>query len=374
MNEKTPLIRISKRESLDPRMIWVIRVLAFIFALVLSCLVFMAAGANPAEAYKTMISGALGKKSGIRQVIKTATPLLGTALALAPCFKMKFWNIGAEGQVTVGAMAASFFAIYFGKSWNSGILLVVMGIASMILGAVWAGIPAVFKAKWKTNETLFTLMLNYIAIGIVGWLQGGPWEGKKGSQVIPNFPDAAVLPKVLGVHCGWIIVLLLVAFIFVYMNYTKHGYEISVLGESENTARYAGMNVTAITVRTACLSGAICGLVGFMVASGANQTLYADVADGVGFTAITVAWLAQLNPFAMIVISLLFGVLSKGASSMQTGMSIPSSVSDIIKGLLLFCLLGCEFFINYKLSFRHSDEKKSAAGDKTEAQNTGKEA
>ena len=198
-----------------------------------------------------------------------------------------------------------------------------------------------------------------VLIACLLYTSGGPWEGKQGSQVIPNFAPAAVLPKVFGVHCGWIIVLLLVAFIFVYMNYTKHGYEISVLGESENTARYAGMNVTKITVRTACLSGAICGLVGFMVASGANQTLYADVADGVGFTAITVAWLAQLNPFAMILISLLFGVLSKGASSMQTGLAIPSSVSSIIKGLLLFCLLGCEFFINYKMSLRHSEEKNS---------------
>ena len=360
MNEKTPLIRISKRENAGKGYIWFVRAMAFLFALLLSCLVFAAAGADPVEAYGTMISGSLGKKSGIRQVVKTAAPLLGTALALAPCFKMKFWNIGAEGQITVGAMAAAFFAINFGTKLPSPVLLTAMGIGSMVLGAIWAGIPAAFKAKWHTNETLFTLMLNYIAIGIVGWLQGGPWEGKQGSQVIPNFVEAAVLPKVLGVHCGWIIVLILVVFIFVYMNYTKQGYEISVLGESENTARYAGMNVSVITVRTACISGAICGLVGFMVASGANQTLYADVADGVGFTAITVAWLAQLNPFAMIIISLLFGVLSKGASSLQTGMGVPSSVSEIIKGLLLLCLLGCEFFINYRRTFRgHSvGEKK----------------
>ena len=355
MNEKAPLIHISKRENMSRGRIWVIRLLAFLTAILLSCLVFLAAGANPVEAYSTMISGALGKKSGIRQVVKVAAPLLGTALALAPCFRMKFWNIGAEGQITIGAMAAAFFAINFGNKWPSAPLLIIMGLASMLMGAVWAAIPAAFKARWKTNETLFTLMLNYIAIGIVGWLQGGPWEGKKGSQVIPNFADAAVLPKVLGVHCGWIIVLLLVVFIYIYMKYTKHGYEIAVLGESENTARYAGMNVMKITVRTACLSGAICGLVGFMVASGANQTLYASVADGVGFTAITVAWLAQLNPFAMVIIAILFGVLSKGASSLQTGMGVPASVSDIIKGLLLLCLLGCEFFINYKLNFRGHD-------------------
>ncbi len=357
MHEKTPLIRISKRENMSSRNIWLIRLAAVAVAVLLSFIVFGIAGANPFKAYATMFAGALGKKSGIRQVVKIATPLLGASLALAPCFKMKFWNIGAEGQITVGAMAAAFFAINFGAKWASPVLLICMGIGSMILGAVWAGVPALFKAKWGTNETLFTLMLNYIAIGIVGWLQGGPWEGKEGSQVIPNFNKAAVLPTVFGVHCGWIIVLILVVFIFVYMKYTKHGYEIAVLGESENTARYAGMNVLKITVRTAAISGAICGLVGFMVASGANQTLYSDVADGVGFTAITVAWLAQLNPFAMVVIALLFGVLGKGASSLQTGMGVPSSISEIIKGLLLLCLLGCEFFINYKLTFRQSDKK-----------------
>lgn len=359
MNEKQPLIRISKRENVSQKETWMIRFLAFLVAIILSGFVFMAAGANPFAAYGTMIAGSLGKKSGIRQVIKTAAPLLGTALALAPCFRMKFWNIGAEGQITIGAMAAAFFAINFGASWNSPVLLITMGIGAMAMGAIWAGIPALFKAKWKTNETLFTLMLNYIAIGIVGWLQGGPWEGKEGSQVIPNFKEAAVLPKVFGVHCGWIIVLILVIFIFIYMKYTKHGYEISVLGESENTARYAGMNVLKITFRTACLSGAMCGLVGFMVASGANQTLYADVADGVGFTAITVAWLSQLNPFAMVVISILFGILNKGASSLQTGMSVPSSISEIIKGLLLLCLLGCEFFINYKMTFRSKNDKNA---------------
>ena len=175
------------------------------------------------------------------------------------------------------------------------------------------------------------------------------------------FDAKAVLPKVMGVHCGWILVLLLVGLMFIYMNYTKHGYEIAVLGESENTARYAGMNVGKVTVRTAMLSGAICGLVGYMVASGVNQTLYADVAGGVGFTAITVCWLSQLNPFAMIVISLLLAVLSKGASGLQTALSIPASISDIITGVILLCMLGCEFFINYKLIFRRKASGKEAA-------------
>ena len=360
MNTKEPLIRLAKREDMKKQYVWMIRLAAVLFALIIGGLIFFVVDTNPVKAYGVMIAGSLGKKSGIRQVVKTAIPLLGTALALAPCFKMKYWNIGAEGQITMGAVGASFFAINMAKSMPSAPLLIVMGLASLILGAFWALIPAFFKSKWGTNETLFTLMLNYIAIGIVGWLQGGPWEGKPGSQIIPNFEKNAVLPRIFGVHIGWIIVLLLVVFMFIYLTKTKHGYEIAVLGESENTARYAGMNVGKVTMRTAALSGAIAGLVGFMVASGANQTLYADVAGGVGFTAITVCWLSQLNPFIMIVISVMLAILSKGASTLQTELAVPASISDIITGIILLCMLGCEFFINYKMIFRKSHEGKEA--------------
>lgn len=372
MPEKEPLIRLTKRENMSKSRIWLIRLGALVFAIILGGIVFMIAGANPVTAYGTILSGSLGKASGLRQVVKTAVPLLGTALALAPCFAMRYWNIGAEGQITMGAMAASFFALNMAASMPSPVLLIVMGIASIIFGAIWAGIPAFFKSHWGTNETLFTLMMNYIAIGIVGWLQGGPWEGKPGSQIIPMFDKAAVLPKVFGVHIGWIIILLLTVFMYIYMSKTKHGYEIKVLGESENTARYAGMNVTKVTIRTACLSGGIAGLVGFMVASGANQTLYSDVAGGVGFTAITVTWLAQLNPFAMIAISLMLAVLSKGASSIQTTLGVPASISDIITGIILLCMLGCEFFINYRMIFRSKEHHAETPAPAVSA--TGEEA
>ncbi len=355
MHKKEPLIRLAKREDMPKGEIWAIRLSSVVVALLLGCIVLAIAGANPIKAYGIMISGSLGRASGVRQVVKAATPLLGTALALAPCFKMKYWNIGAEGQITMGAVGAAFFAINFAKKWNSPVILIVMAIAAMVFGAVWAGIPAVFKSRWGTNETLFTLMLNYIAIGIVGWLQGGPWEGVKGTQIIPNFHKSAVLPKLFGVHIGWVIALVLVVLMYIYLNKTKQGYEIAVLGESENTARYAGMNVTLVTIRTAMISGAIAGLVGFMLAAGTNQTLHADIAGGVGFTAITVCWLAHLNPFAMIVIAAMLAVLTKGANSLQTAMQVPASISDIITGIILLCMLGCEFFINYKMIFRHHD-------------------
>lgn len=336
-----------------------IRIAAFFAALIIGMLVFSIVDTNPLEAYAAIVRGALGKKAGIRQVIRNAIPLLGTALALAPCFRMRYWNIGAEGQITMGAVAVTFFAVHFGKILPAPVMLTVMGIGGVIFGALWAVIPALFKARWGTNETLFTLMMNYIAIGIAAWLVGGPWEGKPGSQIMPMFDTSAILPKLLGVNSGWLIVLVLTVLVYIYMKYTKHGYEIAVLGESENTARYAGMNVGKIIIRTASLSGAICGLVGFIVASGTDMTLYSTVANNAGFTAITVCWLAQLNPFAMIIIALLLAVLSKGSSTLQTVMGVPPSITGIITGIILLCMLGCEFFINYKMFFRGHHEKEA---------------
>ena len=359
--KKMPLIRLAKRDSMDPRKVWAIRLGSILIALLLGSLVILITGNNPFTAYGTMISGALGKKTAIRQTVKIAVPLLGCALAIAPCFRMRFWNIGAEGQITAGAIAATYFGLYWVDKLPSVLLLIVMALAAALAGGIWGLIPAFFKAKWNTNETLVTLMMNYIIIGVVSWLQGGPWEGRPGSQIIPQFDRAACLPKVFGVHCGWIIVLVLVVVIFIYMRYTKHGYEIAVIGDSINTARYAGMNVGRIMMRTMLLSGAISGIVGFIVVSGANGTLYNGVADGVGFTSITVAWLSQLNAFAMIVISMMLAVLSKGAETLQTQLSVPASISDIITGLLLFCMLGCEFFINYRLIFRSKHQETEAA-------------
>lgn len=358
MQEKTPFIRLAKRDDLKKWQIWSIRGASFLVAILLGALLLALLGNNPFKAYFTILDGSLGKKTAIRQTVKIAVPLLGTALAIAPCFKMRFWNIGAEGQITAGAIAASYFALFYYDKMPSAVLLVVMAVAGMLAGGIWALIPAFFKAKWGTNETLFTLMMNYIIIGVVKYLQGGPWEAPpKGSQMIAQFDSAACLPKVFGVHSGWIIVLMLTVVMFIYMRYTKHGFEISVIGQSENTARYAGMNVGKIIMRTMFLSGAIAGLVGYIVASGANNTLYDGVAGGVGFTAITVAWLAQLNPFAMVGISGLLAVLEKGADTLHTRMAVPASISDIITGLFLFCMLGCEFFINYRLIFRKKQKE-----------------
>lgn len=367
----TPLVRLAKRDVMPRQVTWAIRGAALIVALFLGGLIisittygvpsFLGIFTNIFTAYGTLLDGALGKATAIRQTVKMGIPLLGCALAIAPCFKMRFWNIGAEGQITAGATLATYFALFWADKLPSPALLLVMAIAGMVGGGLWGLVPAFFKARWGTNETLFTLMMNYIIIGVVKWLQGGPWEKMpRGSQQIPQFAAAAQLPRVAGVYCGWIIVLVMTVLMFLYMKYTKQGYEIAVVGESENTARYAGMNVGGIVMRTMFISGAISGLVGFMLVSGANGTLYDGVAGGVGFTAITVAWLSQLNPFGMVAVSGLLAVLEKGADTLQTRMQVPASISDIMTGLVLFIMLGCEFFINYRLIFRGSEQKKGA--------------
>ncbi|MBO8436891.1 MAG: ABC transporter permease [Spirochaetes bacterium] len=356
--ERTPLIRLAKRTEMKRSSMWMIRVGSILIALILGCLPMILTGNNPVSAYGVIIQGSLSRPVYLKQTIRTAIPLLGCALAIAPCFKMKFWNIGAEGQITMGAVAATYFALFWYNKIPHVPLLIIMAFTAAIAGGLWALIPAFFKAKFNTNETLFTLMMNYIAIGIVAWLQGGPWEGRKGSQLIPMFNDNARLPTVFGVNCGWIIALVLVVLMYIYMNKTKQGYEIAVVGDSVNTARYAGMNVGWIIMRTMFISGAISGIVGFIIVSGANFTLYSGVADGVGFTSITVAWLSQLNSFAMIVISMILAVLEKGSNTLQTRMSVPASIADIITGILLFCMLSCEFFINYKLIFRRKGNNK----------------
>lgn len=359
---REPLFHIVKRDTLPWYQAWGIRAVAIVLALLLCALITtLCTHLNPIKVFGTMFGGAFGSPRKIWILGQNLAILLCISLAVTPAFKMRFWNIGAEGQITAGAIAASYFALYWVGRVPSAVLLLIMGLAGAVAGGIWALIPAFFKAKWNTNETLFTLMMNYIIIGVVRWLQGGPWEGRPGSQIIPQFDRAATLPKVLGVHCGWIIVLILVVFMHVYMNHTKHGYEIAVIGDSINTARYAGMNVGHVMMRTMFLSGAISGLVGFIVASGANTTLYDGVAAGVGFTSITVAWLSQLNAFAMIVISMMLAIISKGAETLQTRLAVPASISDIITGILLFCMLGCEFFINYRLIFRSSKTEKEAA-------------
>ena len=243
--------------------------------------------------------------------------------------------------------------ICLGDKLPNGLLIVLIVIAGILAGAVWAVIPAIFKAKWNTNETLFTLMMNYVATQLVAYFII-VWESPKGSGkvgIINQSTEAGWLPQIGGYKylLTILVVAVLTVLVYVYLNYSKHGYEISVVGESERTARYVGIKVGKVIVRTMLLSGALCGFAGFLAVSAVSHTLSTSTAGGRGFTAIIVAWLAKMNPFVMILISALLSFLDKGAVQIASDFGLNEYVSKIISGVILFFILGSEFFINYQV-------------------------
>ena len=340
---------VIERAGISGRRAAIYRLLAVLLALCTGGLFFLALGVNPFAVYGTLLSGALGTVSSLRETVKLAIPLCVTSLGVTLAFKMRFWNIGAEGQISVGAIAAAFFALTC-PTMPQPFLFLTMALAAILAGGLWGLIPAYFKAKFGTNETLFTLMLNYVAIYLIQLLREGPWrDPRSGFPKVPMFEKAARLPQVFGVHIGWIVALALVALVWLYLKKTKQGYELTVVGENENTARYAGMNVSKIILRTMFLSAAICGLAGMLQASGADKTLSDTVAGGRGFTAITIAWLSRLSPLAILLVSCLFACLTKGSGTIQSLFNISASAAEVFQGIILFFVLGCEFFIRYEL-------------------------
>lgn len=360
MHSREPLIRTAKRADLPRKKVYLLRALALLFALIAGGLFILSIGQNPFVIYATIIQGAFRSTMVIQATIKVMIPLMICALGITLAFKMRFWNIGAEGQMIMGAVFASYFAL-FHSDWPHWLLIIVMLAAGFIGGGLFGLIPAYFNGKWGTNETLFTLMLNYIALYIIGLLRDGPWADPKspGFPKIARFEPNAQLDKIFGVQIGWIFALIILVLVFIYLKYTKHGYEISVVGESHGTANYAGMNVKKILLRTMFLSGGICGIAGMAQATGSDMTLATGVAGGVGFTAIIVAWLAQLSPAGILLVSFLFSVLEKGSTVIQSEYGLSVDCADVLQGIILFCVLASEFFIRYKFVIRKKGGSKS---------------
>lgn len=343
-------MRMIKRTDMTKRKAIIIRTLAIIFALALTSILILAIGHNPIKVYVSMIEGAFGSAYRIKDTISITIPLVVTSIGIMIAFKMKFWNIGAEGQIIMGATAAGYVALNYGDMPQI-ILLPLMFVVGFIGGGIWAFIPAFFKVKFGTNETIFTLMMNYVALKLVTYLQFGPWKNPDamGFPVMANFSENGIMPKVFGVHFGWIVAVVLVVVTTYVMRYSKKGYEISVVGESIDTANYAGLNVKHIILSSLFVSGGIAGIVGMMQASGVNETLSMQVAGGYGYTAIITAWLSGLKASIILPVSLLFAVMIKGGSFIQTAYQIPQSAADILQSVILFFVIGCEFFIQYKM-------------------------
>jgi simple sugar transport system permease protein len=363
MNHLTrePFIRISKRDGLPLWQSWLIRAAALLLALVVCAVVIYAiVQLNPLKVYGAMWQGAFGtvKRSWI--TLRDAMMLLCIGVGLAPAFKMRFWNIGAEGQILVGGIATAACMIYFGASLPTWALLLLSFAVSCLAGALWGLVPAVFKARFGTNETLFTLMMNYVAIQLTSFFVA-KWENPYGSNtvgVINQAGKAGWFPSLFGQQymLNVLLVLALTVFAYIYLRYSKHGYEIAVVGESERTARYIGIDVRRVIVRTMALSGAICGLAGFIAVAGASHTISTSTAGGRGFTAIIVAWLAKFNTLVMILVAALLIFLEKGAIQIASQYNLNDYASQMITGIILFFILGSEFFINYRLIFRGKKE------------------
>ena len=319
-------------------------------------------GENPIGVYKTMFAGAFGTKRKAWILGQNLAILLCVSLAVTPAFKMRFWNVGGEGQILAGGLATAACMILLGDKVPNWLLMVLMVISSIVAGAIWGGIPAICKAKWNTNETLFTLMMNYVATQLVAYFVI-LWEVPKGAGkigIINQNTQAGWLPQIGSYKylLNILIVAVLTLVMYFYLKRSKQGYEISVVGESERTARYVGINVGKVIVRTMMISGGLCGFAGLLLVGGTDHTITTTIAGGRGFTAVMVAWLAKFNPLMMVFTSLLLVFLSRGASEITTIYGLNHSFGDILTGIILFFIIGSEFFISYRLSFLKQTKKE----------------
>ena len=374
---REPLIHLTKRVGMPFWQAWLIRIAAVVLGLIvcgaIAFLLMEKLQKDPAKIkdfYFSFIKGSFLNVNRRTKLVtfsdtkmwtflKDTSILLCISLALTPAFRMRFWNIGGEGQTLMGVLGAIAVNFYLGGKIEEWLLLVLMFLAAIVSGALWGVIPALFRARWGTNETLFTLMMNYVATSLVAyflliWVPSGSSSlAKMKTGKLPSFGSDYL------VIC--LSVLLLAVGLYIYLNYSKHGYEISVVGESVRTAQYVGIGVGKVIARTMVLSGALCGFAGYLIGAGLDQTITVNSAGGNGFTAIMVTWLAKFNPLFMLLTGALITLLNHGASQISEDFNVSGAFPDVIVGIILFFIIGSEFFINYRIHFRrHSAGKEMA--------------
>ncbi len=350
--KKEPLFHIVKRDSLSPKKKAVLYAATIFVGLLLGgiiCSLFSAK--NPVDFFVSLFSGAFSTSRRIWLLLQETALLLGVSLALVPAFKMKFWNLGGNGQILMGCLAYVACMFYLGGK-APDIVVVLLGlIGGVAAGALWAFIPAIFKAYFNTNESLFTLMMNYIASGLVAtfitvWVKTG--SGVLAPITTGNIPE-------IGNRYLLIILtfFLLAGLMYVYLRYSKQGYELSVVGESNKTARYIGINVKKVIIRTLVLSGAIAGLVGVFIGGAIDHTVSTGSANNMGFTAIMTAWLASFNPLVMIASCFFIAFISKGMTQVRKDFKFTNdAIANIVIGIVYFAVIAVTFFITYRVVFR----------------------
>ncbi|QGP91180.1 Branched-chain amino acid transport system / permease component [Neomoorella glycerini] len=354
-----PLITWEKRLEPSRVMAVIVPVIAVILALGVGAIFLAVTGFNPLKVYQSMLYGVIGSKYGLSETVVKAIPLMLAGLGVSVAFRMLLWNIGAEGQFYMGAFGASFVALYF-PHLPAYLMLPAMFIAGIVMGGLWAVLPALPKARWGVNEVITTLMLNYVAILWVDYLVYGPWKDPKGFNfpLTAPFSKAAILPTIAGtrVHLGLIFALLAAIVLSIILWHTRWGYEIRVIGESPRAARYAGIKIERNIILVMLLSGALAGLAGMSEVAGITHRLQHGISPGYGYTAIIIAWLAKLHPATIILVSFLFGGLIVGGYSVQTS-GVPAATVSMLQGAILFFVLGGEILTRYRLHFGRKEGK-----------------
>jgi simple sugar transport system permease protein len=314
-----------------------------------------AQGVSPVRAYALILRSAFGSAYDLSETAVKALPLAMVSLAVTLCFTMRMWNIGAEGQALLGALAAAAAVRYFPVESRPA-MLALMALAAAVAGGLWAGFAGLLKTRWNVSEILTTLMLNYIAIRLLEFFVYGPWRDPSslGFPMTRPFIESARLPTLWGtrIHMGLYALVFLTVVVEVLLKKTQWGYEIRVTGSNERAARYAGMNTAANVVLVMFLSGAAAGFAGMCEASGLQGRLQAGFSAQYGYTAVIVAWLSRLNPLLIPPVAFLMGALLVGGEALQIGMGLPLASAMALQGLILFFVLGGEFFQNYRVRLR----------------------
>ena len=350
---------VTKRIGFSKRKYWLIRIggilLAFLVAgIVCSILKPGSFGTFFGELFRGCFD--FSDISSVIDLLVTFSLLLLIAIILTPAFKMRFWNIGAEGQILMGCLAAAGVAKFSPSSWPNIVILFVALLAAEAASLTWSIIPAIFKSFFNTNETLFTLMMNYIA-AIASTMAISLWI-KNGSQAF-GILSQGVFPTILGNSGTLVVIFTVVIFagMFFYINFGKAGYEVSVIGESIDTARYIGINVRKVTIRTLAVSGLLFGIVGFFIVCGVHQSFSATIVEGKGFTGVLIAWLGHFDPVEIALFAFLAAVMERGTFTAASAINISGSqFSAIWTGVFFFIIIACEFFSRYRVHIRHKEK------------------
>lgn len=354
-----PLFHVVKRVDLEwwkKLLIYAVAIVAALLIGALLCGVF--AERNPFEMIASLFSGPFKTQRKFRVFLQDFSLLLLVSMAVVPAFRMHFWNLGANGQVLMGCLATAACMFYLGGKIPDGWLNLIMIVSAIAAGVAWAVIPAIFKACFDTNETLFTLMMNYIAEVLVAFFVS-TWA-TDGSGVLAPMANGH-LPMVVNQYFAVALVAVaLTGAIAVYLRFSKHGYEIDVVGESVNTAKYIGINVKKVVIRTLILSGAVCGVAGLLLTGGINYTVNSELHGGMGFTAIMTVWLAKFNPIMIVATCFFVTFVNKGMAQVNMDFGFTDeATANIVLGIVYFCIIACDFFVNYRVVFRHKADNKS---------------